>query len=38
MRGSAVTTPAPAGQGAGFKKCCMQSGNLDGVDRDYYPR
>jgi hypothetical protein len=23
---------------AGFKKCCMQSGNYDGSDRSYYRR
>ena len=38
MRSSAVTTPALAARDAGFKKCCMRSGNFDGVDRDYYTR
>jgi len=37
-RSSAVTTSARVGPGAGFKKCCMRSGNFDGVDRDYYAR
>jgi len=31
-------TPARAGPGAGFKKCCMHSGRFDGVLRDYYYR
>jgi hypothetical protein len=31
-------TSAHAVPDAGFKKCCMRSGNFDGVDRDYYTR
>jgi len=31
-------TSVPADRDAGFKKCCMQSGNFDGVERDYYVR
>jgi len=26
------------GPAAGFKRCCMKSGNYDGVDRNYYIR
>ena len=29
-------TPAHAGPGAGFKHCCMLTGEFDGSDRDYF--
>jgi len=32
----AATIRARADQDAGFKRCCMDSGNYDGVLRDYY--
>ena len=28
----------PCDSGRRFKKCCMQTGNNDGVDRHYYYR
>jgi hypothetical protein len=31
-------TFAPALPAAGFKKCCMQTGEYDGSDRHYYHR
>jgi hypothetical protein len=31
-------TSALAAPDAGFKKCCMRSGQFDGVERDYYYR
>jgi len=37
-RSSVVRTRAHAAPGAGFKKCCMQSGHFDGVDRDHHER
>jgi len=36
LRSSAATTPAPAAPVAGFKRCCMLSGEMDGADRDYF--
>lgn len=38
MSSSGGTTCAPALRDAGFKKCCMQTDNNDGVDRHYYYR
>jgi hypothetical protein len=29
-------TSAPAAPVAGFKKCCLRSGNYDGSRRSYY--
>jgi hypothetical protein len=31
-------TSARAARATGFKKCCMQTGEFDGVERDYYYR
>ncbi len=36
MRSSAEMTHARAGPVAGFKRCCMLSGDMDGSDRDYF--
>ena len=36
MRKLAATTSAPAIPDAGFKQCCLSSGEFDGVLRDYY--
>ena len=35
-RSSVAMTHAHAAQGAGFKRCCMHSGQYDGVLRDYF--
>jgi len=35
---SAGTTHAHAAPDAGFKRCCMTSGQMDGSERDYYRR
>jgi hypothetical protein len=36
LRSSDAMTCAHAGQGAGFKRCCLNSGRYDGVERAYY--
>ena len=36
MKSSAETTYALAALATGFKRCCMKSGNYDGVERDHY--
>jgi len=35
-KNSAVTTPARADQGAGFKRCCLTSGRYDGALRNHF--
>lgn len=35
-KSSAATIRVRAGQGGGFKRCCMLSGEFDGSDRDYF--
>ena len=35
-RNSVATTCARAIPAVGFKNCCMQSGEFDGSDRDYF--
>jgi len=37
-RSSVATTSVPAAPAAGFKRCCMQTGEYDGAERDYYVR
>jgi len=37
-KNSAETTSVPADRAAGFKTCCMRSGQFDGSERNYYFR